>query len=107
MYSEMVFVTLDIDEFAHWASRFVPRDYHAKHAFGKYFYSLSALRKWGSRDNERQSGKEPGIEAASPLCALALTLLQKLLTDIFSNIQKFPGYFENINTFKEIHGKKS
>ena len=35
MYSEMVFVTLDIDEFAHWASRFVPRDYHAKHAFGE------------------------------------------------------------------------
>lgn len=35
MYSEMVFVTLDIAEFAHWASRFVPRDYHAKHAFGK------------------------------------------------------------------------
>lgn len=35
MYSEMVFVTLDIAEFAHWASRFVPRDYHAKYAFGK------------------------------------------------------------------------
>lgn len=31
----MAFVTLDIDEFAHWASRFVPKDYHAKHAFGK------------------------------------------------------------------------
>ena len=27
LYNEMVFVTLDIDEFAHWASRFVPRDY--------------------------------------------------------------------------------
>lgn len=38
MYSEMVFVTLDIDEFAHWASRFVPKDYHAKHAFGKSLY---------------------------------------------------------------------
>ncbi|KAJ7358756.1 hypothetical protein OS493_021532 [Desmophyllum pertusum] len=33
LYSEMVFVTLDIDEFDHWASRFVPKDYHAKHAF--------------------------------------------------------------------------
>lgn len=35
LYRDMVFVTLDIDEFAHWASRFVPKDYHAKHAFGR------------------------------------------------------------------------
>lgn len=41
LYNEMVFVTLDIDEFAHWASRFVPRDYHAKHAFGKTPLSFS------------------------------------------------------------------
>ena len=41
LYNEMVFVTLDIDEFAHWASRFVPRDYHAKHAFGKTPFSFS------------------------------------------------------------------
>ena len=35
MYRDMVFVILDIDEFAHWASRFVPKDYHARNAFGK------------------------------------------------------------------------
>ena len=35
LYRDMVFVTLDIEEFAHWASRFVPKDYHAEHAFGK------------------------------------------------------------------------
>lgn len=43
MYSEMVFVTLDIDEFAHWASRFVPRDYHAKHAFGRQAENVPVL----------------------------------------------------------------
>ena len=36
LYREMVVVTLDIDEFTHWASRFVPKDYHAKHAYGNY-----------------------------------------------------------------------
>lgn len=35
LYREMVVVTLDIEEFTHWASRFVPKDYHAKHAYGR------------------------------------------------------------------------
>lgn len=43
LYNEMVFVTLDIDEFAHWASRFVPRDYHAKHAFGRQAENVPPL----------------------------------------------------------------
>lgn len=46
MYSEMVFVTLDIDEFAHWASRFVPKDYHAKHAFGKQLNFSLQVQKY-------------------------------------------------------------
>jgi len=42
LYREMVFVTLDIEEFGHWASRFVPQDYHAKHAFGRRSDDLPA-----------------------------------------------------------------
>ena len=41
MYRDMVFVILDIDEFAHWASRFVPKDYHARNAFGKQHSAIS------------------------------------------------------------------
>ena len=43
MYREMVFVILDIDEFAHWASRFVPKDYHARNAFGKKRSTMSYI----------------------------------------------------------------
>ena len=35
MYSEMMFVTIDVDEFAFWTSHFVPKGYHAKQAYGK------------------------------------------------------------------------
>ena len=40
LYREMVTVTLDVDEFAYWASNFVPNGYHAKHAFGKCLYPV-------------------------------------------------------------------
>lgn len=43
MYRDMVFVILDIDEFAHWASRFVPKDYHARNAFGRLPEDVPAL----------------------------------------------------------------
>ncbi|XP_068676963.1 uncharacterized protein [Montipora foliosa] len=46
MYRDMVFVILDIDEFAHWASRFVPKDYHAKNAFGRLAEDVPVLYRY-------------------------------------------------------------
>ena len=35
MYQDMVFATIDVDEFSYWASKFVPKNYHRNYAFGK------------------------------------------------------------------------
>lgn len=36
LYQDMVFTTLDVDEFSFWASNFVPKGYLTKYAHGRY-----------------------------------------------------------------------
>ncbi|XP_032219728.2 uncharacterized protein LOC5519100 isoform X1 [Nematostella vectensis] len=53
LYRDLVVVTLDVDEFSFWAHNFVPKGYHAQHAFGDssvppplYRYPRLCIVRW-------------------------------------------------------------
>lgn len=83
MYNEMVFVTLDIDEFAHWASRFVPRDYHAKHAFGRQAENIPPLYHYPrlciiQHDDHQHAAFYPPVEELQGLGTRIQTRLNQI-----------------------------